>query len=94
MCLRFTGKMIAKNTKLSPSNGLEPATHEKVQMPISNRLRPKEFFERDHCATGWSYIYDHSTNPVNGIDKLWTFEGEGSKWPKRHEHTYLNIADT
>ena len=24
---------------------------------------------------------------LNGIDKLWTFEVEASKWPKRHEHT-------
>ena len=41
----------------------------------------------------WPYIYAaiHSTNPVNGIDKLWTLEVEGSKWPKRHDHTYLNF---
>ena len=64
MCLRFTGKTIAKNIEFSPINGLEPASHEKGQVPISNRLRPKEIFKRNRCASGWSYIYDHSTNPV------------------------------
>ena len=59
------GKTIKKNTEASPFNGLEPATHEKGQMPISNRLRPKERSDRDRCAIGWSDIYDHSTNPVN-----------------------------
>ena len=24
---------------------------------------------------------------LNGIAKLWTFEGEGSKWPNRQYHT-------
>ena len=64
MCLRFTGKTIAKKVETSPSNGFEPTTHEKGRMPISNRLRPKGFLELDRCAIGWSYIYDHSTNPV------------------------------
>ena len=65
MCLRFTGKMIKNNTKLSPINGLEPASHEKGRVPISNRLRPKEIFELNRYASGWSDIYDRSTNPVN-----------------------------
>ena len=26
---------------------------------------------------------------LNGIDKLWTFEVEGSKWPKRHCQTLI-----
>ena len=53
-----------KNIELSPISGLEPASREKGQMPISNQLRPKEFFECDRCVSGWSDIYDHSTNPV------------------------------
>ena len=64
MCLRFTGKMIEKNTELSLSNGLKPATHEKQRMPISNRLRPIKNLERDRYANGWSDNYDHSTNAV------------------------------
>ena len=36
-------------------------------MPISNRLRPKEILELDHCASGWLDIYDHSTNPVKSL---------------------------
>ena len=64
MCLRFTGKTIEKSVELSPSNGLEPATHDKNRIPISNRLRPKAMFELDRCVSGWSDIYDHSTNPV------------------------------
>ena len=28
---------------------------------------------------------------LNGIDKLWTFEVEESKLPKRHEHTLKNF---
>ena len=64
MYLRFTRKTIAKNIELSSINGLEPATDEKGRVPISNRLRPKEIFERDRCASGWSDIYNHSTNPV------------------------------
>ena len=24
---------------------------------------------------------------MNGIDKLWSFEVEGSKWPNRQDHT-------
>ena len=76
MCLRFTGKTIDKNIECSRPNGLEPATHEKDQMPISNRLRPREILERNRCAIGWSYIYDHSTNPVKLLreiilQKLW-----------------------
>ena len=67
MCLRFTGNTIEKNSKLSISNGLKPATHENGLMPISNRLRPKEIFDRDRCAHGWSVIYDHSTNPVKAL---------------------------
>ena len=59
-------KTIDKNIELSPSNGLEPATHEKGRVPIPNQLRPKEIFEWDRCASGWSNIYDHRTNPVNG----------------------------
>ena len=66
MCLQFTGKTIAKIIKLSPINGLEPASHEKGRMAISNRLRPRGIFERDRCVSGWSYICDHSTNPVKG----------------------------
>ena len=65
MCLRFTGKTIVKNIEFSLSNGIEPATHENARMPISNRLRSKGILERDRCAIGWSYIYDHSTNSVN-----------------------------
>ena len=64
MCLRFTGKMFGKIYELSPINGFQPATHEKGHMPILNRLRPKGIFERDRCASGWSDIYVHSTNPV------------------------------
>ena len=67
MCLRFMGKTIAKNFEPIPCNGFEPATHEKDCMPISNRLRPKEILEQDRCAIGWSYIYDHSTNPVKPL---------------------------
>ena len=67
MCLRFTGKTIAKNIEFSPSNGLEPATHKQRRMPTSNRLRPKGILERHRCAIGWSDIYDHSTNPVNSL---------------------------
>ena len=73
MCLRFPsvyGKNDRKNIELSPINGLEPAAHEKGRVPISNRLRPKEIFERDRCASGWSDIYDHSTNPVNTSRQL------------------------
>ena len=51
----------------SPINGLEPGSHEKVREPISNRVRPKEIFEQNRCAIGWSDIYDLSTNPVNRI---------------------------
>ena len=68
MSLRFLsvyGKNDRKNIELSVVNGLEPASHDKDRMVISNRLRPKENFERDRCASGWSFIYDHSTNPVN-----------------------------
>ena len=64
MCLRFTGKTIENNIEVSPINGFEPASHEKSRVPISNRLRPKEVFERNLCASDWSDIYDHSTNPV------------------------------
>ena len=45
-------------------NGPEPTSRKQGCMPILNRLRPKEFFERDRCTSGWSDIYDHSTNPV------------------------------
>ena len=65
MFFRSTGKTIEKNIELSPSNGIEPATRDKGRVPISNRLRPREIFERDRCASGWSDIYNHSTNPVN-----------------------------
>ena len=58
-------KNVRKNIKLSAINGLEPPTHEKGRMPISNRLRPRGIFERVRCASGWSDIYVHSTNPVN-----------------------------
>ena len=53
-----------KNIELSPINGLKPASQEKGRVPISNRLRPKEIFWRNRCASDWSDIYDHSTNPV------------------------------
>ena len=75
MCLRFTGKTIEKTIKFSLSNGLEPTTHETKRMPISNRLHPKEFSERDRCAIGWSRIWDHSTNPVNDIQNIHMFIG-------------------
>ena len=65
MCLRFTRKTFKIIFELGPNNGLKPASHKKRQMPISNRLHPKEIFERNRCASGWSHIYDHSTNPVN-----------------------------
>ena len=61
--------MFEKNIELSPINGLEPASNEKGQMPTSSRLRPKEIFKRDRCASGWLDIYDHSTNPVQ--DSIW-----------------------
>ena len=61
------GKNVQKNIELSPINRLEPASHKKGQMPILNGLRPKEIFEQDRYASGWSAIYDHSTNPVNLI---------------------------
>ena len=28
----------------------------------------------------------------NGIDKLWAFEIEGSKWPKRQYHTLKTVS--
>ena len=65
MSLRFTGKTIAKNIELRPNNGLEPATHKKGQVPISNLLRLTQIFDRDRCASGWPDISDHSINPVN-----------------------------
>ena len=54
-------------------NGPEPTSRKQGCMPILNRLRPKEFFERDRCTSGWSDIYDHSTNPVNLHEKLQLF---------------------
>ena len=70
MCLRFTGKTIETNIEASPINGLEPALHEKGRMSISNRLRPEVTFERNRCASGWSDIYDRSTNPVKSHKKM------------------------
>ena len=58
------GETFEKDIKYRPINGPEPALREKGQMPISNRLRPEEIFERDRCTSGWSDISDHSTNPV------------------------------
>ena len=48
--------MCENNIELSPLSGLEPALRKKGQMPISNQLRPKEFFERDRGARDWSDI--------------------------------------
>ena len=59
------GENDRKNIELSAINGLEPASQEKSRMPISNRLRPsKGIFKRNRCTSGWSDIYDRSTNPV------------------------------
>ena len=63
----YVGKTIEKNIELSPINVLEPDSHEKGRVPILNQLRPKEIFERNCCASGWSDIYDHSTNPAKSI---------------------------
>ena len=30
---------------------------------------------------------------MNGIDKLWSFEVEGSKWPNRQDHTLRWFSD-
>ena len=77
MCLRFTGKTIETNIELSPINGLEPASHEKGRVPISNRLRPKDIFQRNRCASDWSDICDHSNNPVN---RMPVKEESGGRW--------------
>ena len=58
------GKNDQKNIELSATNGLEPASHEKGRVPILNRLRPKQIFERNRCAIGWSDIYNRIANPV------------------------------
>ena len=75
MCLRFTGKTFEKYIELSMINGFETGSHETGQMPISNRLRPIEIFERVRCASGWSHIYNDGTNPVNAWVVWPWFEG-------------------
>ena len=30
---------------------------------------------------------------MNGIDKLWSFEVEGSKWPNRQDHTLRELKE-
>ena len=62
--LSVYGKKRSKNIEHRPVNGIEPVSRKKGQIPTSNRLRPKECFERDGCARGGSDICDHSTNPV------------------------------
>ena len=62
--LSVYGENVRKNSEDIPTNGLKPASHKNERMPISNWLRPKEIFERDRSASGWSDINVHSTNPV------------------------------
>ena len=72
ICLRFTGKTIKKDFEVSPINGFEPALHEKAECQSRTNYAPKEIFKRNRCASGWTDIYEHSTNPVN-IRKMETF---------------------
>ena len=86
MCRWFTGKTIKNKIELSDINRFEPTSHEKDRMPISNRLRPRGIIERDHCASGWSYICDHSTNPVKTYSSNTTI----SQWGRGKTNNLLS----
>ena len=61
---RFTRKTFAKKTNVKSRyfNGFEPARARKSKCLSRTDDTPKNSGERHHCASGWSDMYNHSTN--------------------------------